>query len=121
MPTYLSHFQAIINDVLERPHLNLTDQLRLNDGLIHNERHELVEMGQDQLGLVVRRRGQGRHGVTADLHLRITERGLEHIDKIVPQDRVKRLVVVGERVSEGLNSDCPQNQRLIPEQGLLTR
>ncbi len=121
MPTYLSHLQAIINNVLERTHLDLTDQLRLDDGLVHNERHQLVEVGQDQLGLVVRCRGQGGHGVAADLHLRITERSLEHVDKIVPQDRIKRLVVVRERVSESLDGDGPQNQRLISEQGLMAR
>ncbi len=120
-PTYLSHFQAIIDNVLKRTHLNLTDQLRLDDRFVHNERHQLVQVGQDQLGLVVRCRGQSGHGVAADLHLRITERSLKHVDKIIPQHRIKPLVVVGERVSESLNRDGPQHQGLISEQGLLDR
>ncbi len=120
MPTNLSHFQAVINNVLERTHLDLADQLRLDDRLVHHKRHQLVEMSQDQLGLVVRCRSKCGHGVAADVHIRIAERRLEHVDEIVPEGRVKRLVVVRERVPESLDGDGPQDLRLVSEQGLPT-
>jgi hypothetical protein len=101
--------------MLERAHLHLTDELRLDDRLVHHERHQLVEVCQNQLRFVVCRRSQRRHGMAADLHLGIPKRGLEHIDKEVLEECIKRLVVVGESVPESLDCDGPQNHGLVCE------
>jgi hypothetical protein len=119
MNTYLSHFQPIIDDVLERTHLHLADELRLDHRLVHYERHQLVEVGQDQLRLVVRRRSQRGHGMAANLHLGIVKRSLQHINQGIPEECIKRLVVVRKSVPERLDGDGPQHRRLVSEQGLL--
>lgn len=104
--------------MLERTHLNLPDELRLDHRLPHDIRHQLVKMNKDDVRLVVRRRVEGRHGMTTVLHLRILQHRLEHVNQVALEHAVKDLVLVGESVAKGLNGDGPQQRRLVVEQGL---
>lgn len=104
--------------MLERAHLDLADELRLDERLIHDEWHELVQVAQDQFGLVVRGRGQRGHAMATDLHLGIPQHGSEHVDEVVLENGIKGLVVVWKCVPESLDRNGPQDQRVIPQETL---
>lgn len=58
--TYLSDLKTIVDLVLERTHLDLSDELWAEDSLFHGKRKELAHVWQDKLGLVVGGRVQRR-------------------------------------------------------------
>lgn len=104
--------------MLERTHLHLPDELRLDHRLPHDIGHQLVKMTEDDVRLVVRCRVEGRHGMTTILHLGIFQHRLEHVNEVAFKHAVKDLILVGEGVSKGLDGDGPQQGRLVVEQGL---
>lgn len=70
-------------------------------------------MAQDQFRLVVSCRVERGHGVTADFHDWVLQHNLEHVNQVSLEETVERFVLVGERITEGLNCDSPQNIRLV--------
>lgn len=103
--TYLADFQAVIDLVLERSHLNFPDELRLNNRLDHDKGDQFAQVRQDQVRFVVGGRVQRRHSYAADLHIRGFEYGKQHLDQDRFQHGIESLIAVGEGVTQSLDSN----------------
>lgn len=73
--TYLSYFKTVVDLVLERTHLHLTDQFRLDYRLGHDEWHKFTKVRKDQVWFIVSSRVESRHSQTSNLHIFVLKNG----------------------------------------------
>lgn len=101
--------------MFEGTHHHLTNQVRLNDRLGQHIRHQLAQVGQNEIGLVVGCRVQRRHGQATVVHLRVLKHDEKHVNEDVLEHSIESVVTVRQRVSNSLHGHATDVGVLISE------
>lgn len=102
--TYLAELQTVIYCVLEGAQHNLLDEGWVDDRLIKDEWHELAQVGENEVRLVVSGRIECGQGQASDFQVLILEHRREHIYQHIAQHGLERLIRLGQSVSDSQDS-----------------
>lgn len=98
-------FKAVVDFVLERSHLDFTDELGTDLGFAVNQGEKASEMGKDEVGLVVSGGVEGSKGKAPVFDLVV----FNHLGQEGDDNRTKQVIVrswgVRQSVAEGRNDD----------------
>lgn len=99
--TYLAQVKSIIHLVLERSHLHLADELRLEMSVPKDSRQQLIQMCNKQVHLVMYGRVQGGQCKPVIAQVTIAEHAGQQGNHQRSQDIVIGIARVGKCVAEG--------------------
>lgn len=98
--------------------MHFADELLLHLRLGQHVGHQLIQVSEHQVRLVVRGRIQGRQGEPPVVDVGVLEHRQEHVEKDDLQSSVEGVIAVGQGVTDGLDGHAPDPLVLVTEQSL---